>query len=119
MNLKLIFGMLVVAFLFLVGFQVVPIVYKGYIALPGICTDNVEMYLKYGDLYVLQGVRGKMDTLNMPKQKREIYFEKDDENVYLTLIYYDTANWFDRYQKDFYFEVECDAPRKSLFHQRN
>lgn len=119
MNLKLIFGLLVLAFLFLVGFQVVPIVYKGYIALPGICTENVELYQKYGTRYVLQGANNKLDDMNMPKQKREIYFEKDDENVYLTLIFYDTANWFDKYKKDFYFEVECDAPRKSLFHQEN
>ncbi|MEE9252974.1 MAG: hypothetical protein V3U74_06445 [Thermodesulfobacteriota bacterium] len=115
MSFKTAVGILVLIVVLIVGLKTVPIMYKGYIALPGTCKGAVDLYKKYGATYVQTEMNDRLDTLNVPREKREIYVRVSGSKVYGTIIYFDTADFYGKYQKDFYFQEECEGERSSVY----
>lgn len=114
MNLKSIFWVLVLALIFYVGFKVVPIYYRGIIGLRSVCKEQADLYHKYGRDYVFKSLDESLDSIGIPKDKREHTVNVTENAVVVTITYNDTADFFGKYQKDFSFYYECKGELRSV-----
>jgi hypothetical protein len=114
MNLKSIFWVLVLALLFYVGFKVVPIYYRGIIGIRSLCKEQADLYKKYGRDFVFKSLDEGLDSIGIPPDKREHTVTVTDQNVVVTITYFDTADFFGRYKKDFEFFYQCEGELKSV-----
>jgi len=115
MNLKSIFWVLVLALIFYVGFKVVPIYYKGILGLRTVCKEQADLYHKYGRDSVFRGLDESLESMGIPKNKRESTVTVKENSVVVTITYEDTADFFGKYQKDFTFYHECEGVLRSVF----
>ena len=116
-GLSAFFWIAVFALIFYVGFKVVPIYYKGIIGIRGVCKQNADDYHKYGRGYIRRGINETLENIGIPKSKRnfKINVDNDRKIVVVQIIYKDSANFFDKYTKEFYFSYECEGVTKAVY----
>ncbi|HXG30208.1 MAG TPA: hypothetical protein VNK81_01060 [Thermodesulfobacteriota bacterium] len=114
MSIKSVFWILVLAFLFYVGFKVVPIYYRGIIGIRAVCKEQADLYHKYGRDYVFKSLDEALDRMGIPKEKREHTVTVTENAVVITITYSDTADFFGKYKRDFGFYYECEGELKSV-----
>ena len=117
MSVKTLIVLLLIILISVVGYQVLPVLYKGYITIPAVCKEGAEVYKKYGMRYMRTDMATKLAGLGVPRHKKDIYVELDKDNVYVTIVYEDWVNFYDYYERDFYFEHTCIGERKSLYYR--
>lgn len=118
MNLKALFYLVVVIFIFLLGFKLVPVYYKGYISVPGVCKEAAESYKKYGSEFVMRDIGERLDTLGIKSPQREVHIEKQGEDIIITIVYDETVDFWGKYQRDFHFEKVCTGKTSSIYYRR-
>lgn len=109
------FWLLVLVLIIYVGIKVVPIYYKGYIGIRGVCQENADVYHKWGRGYIDTGIAESLTDMGIPPEKRQVIIRKGDESIYITINYRDRANFEDYYIKDFEFQYECEGVLKSVY----
>ncbi len=114
MHLKKIFYIIVIALSFSVGFKIVPVLYRGYISVPGACQEAAETYKRYGQEYLLRDVNERLDVLGIGKDKRLVNMEVENGRVYITITYIEMVDFYGQYQKVFHFDKTCSAPASSI-----
>lgn len=115
MSIKLIFWSLVIIIAFYVGFKVVPIYYRGIIGIRGLCKENADVYHKYGPKYISNALDEGLTRLGIPPDKREVSINRTEEAVIITISYYDEADFFGRYTRDFEFRYTCEGVLRSVY----
>ena len=106
--------LIVLAVIFLIGYEAVPVLYKGFITVPGVCQEGVDMYKKYGPEFVLRDVGERLDTLGIPRDKRSVQLEREESNVYLTIYYTDVIDLYGKYRRVLYFDKTCKSAASSV-----
>jgi len=101
--------------IFWIGYKSVPVLYKGFVTVPGVCQEGVDMYKTYGREFVLRDVGERLDTLGIPKDKRSVRLEREESRVYLTIYYSDVIDLYGKYRRVFYFDKTCESAVSSLF----
>jgi len=114
MRLSTIFWIIVLALVFYIGFKVIPIYYRGLWGIRQACKEQADLYKKYGREYVFKGLDETLQNMGIPKDKREHTVQVTDEAVIVSISYYDEAEFFGRYIKDFSFYYECEGALKSV-----
>lgn len=115
MSFSNVFWVLLLAFVFYVGFKVVPIYYRGIIGLPGVCQEQADVYHKYGQGYVSARLEESLAHMGISKDNRKHNVQVTEEAVVVTIDYWDTATFFDRYTKEFSFHSECEGVLRSVY----
>ncbi len=115
MNIKLIFWLLVVVMVLYVGFNVVPIYYKGVIGLRGLCKENADIYHKYGPKYITNALNEQLTRAGIPPEKRKFTITRTEDAVIITIVYQDRVDLFGRYRKDFDFSYTCEGVLRSVY----
>lgn len=110
-----IFWIIVIALIFYIGFKVVPIYYRGLIGIRGACKEQADLYKKYGRDYVFRALDDSLNSMGIPKDKREYSVNVTESAVIISITYYDEAEFFGRYTKEFEFNYECEGVLKSVF----
>lgn len=114
-GLSTIFWLVVLALVFYVGFQVVPIYYKGVFGIRGVCKENADVYHKYGGAYIRSGISEQLASIGIPKNKSDFKISRSGDSVIIWIYYHDTATFFERYTREFEFEYECEGALKSVY----
>src|SRR3989304_5521568 len=70
MSAKMIFWILVLVLVFYLGFEVVPIFYRGIFGIRAACREDVEYYKTYGREFVVHRLDESLKVRGMPKDKR-------------------------------------------------
>jgi hypothetical protein len=115
MNIKLIFWLLVIVSVLYVGFKVVPIYYRGVIGIRGVCKENADVYHKYGSKFISNALDEGLTRAGIPPDKRKFSITRTDKAVIVTINYYDHADFFGRYRKDFDFRYTCEGVLRSVY----
>lgn len=115
MNIKAILSFLAILLLLYVGFEVVPILYRGIVSIRGICKENADSYHKYGSGYISTAINDALTRTGIPPEKRRFSINLGEESVSITIVYFDQADFFGRYEKDFNFSYTCEGVLKSVY----
>jgi len=118
MNIRAVFTLLVVAGAFMVAFELAPVLYKGYVTVPGVCKEAVDQYKKYGPGYVIRDINERLDSLAVPRDRREVRMARDEETVYVTITYTDQVDFWGYYRRTFHFRQQCDSPVASVNYRK-
>lgn len=111
--LKKLFWTLFLVFVFVVGYQLVPIFYKAF-SLEGICQQNADIFHRYNAAYINQRLKEDLDRLGIPERQRETALTKTKDNIVVEIYYEDTADFFGYYKKDFVFIRKCNGVLTSV-----
>ncbi len=114
MKFSNILWIIVIALIFYIGFKVVPIYYKGLIGIRGVCKEQADLYKKYGRAYIFRGIDESLNGMGLTEDKREYTVNVTENAVLISITYYDEAEFFDRYTKEFEFSYECEGALKSV-----
>lgn len=117
MNAKVLIVLLLVILISVVGYKAVPVLYAGYITIPAVCREGADVFKKYGMRYMRTDITSKLAGLGVPRDKQDIYTELDEDKIYVTIVYEEWVNFYDQYERYFYFEHTCEGERKSLYHR--
>lgn len=115
-SLSTIFWLVVLGLIIYAGFHIVPIYYRGFIGIRGVCKQNADVYHKYGPGYVHTAIAEQLEGMGIPKNNRQVKVSQADNSVIVWIRYEDSATFFERYTKDFEFEYECEGVLKSVYH---
>jgi len=119
MSAKMIFWILVLVLVFYLGFEVVPIFYRGIFGIRAACREDVEYYKTYGREFVVHRLDESLNVRGMPKDKRTYTVRVTDQAIIVTIDYYDTAEFFGgecRWcKRDFEFHYECEGALRSVY----
>jgi hypothetical protein len=118
MNLKTFFYLVVLIAIFLIGLKLVPVYYKGYISVPGVCKEAAESYKKYGPEFVMRDIGERLDNLGIGGPQREVHLDKQGEDIMITITYDETVDFWGKYQRDFHFEKVCTGKTSSIYYRR-
>ena len=113
--MKSVFWILVLALIFYIGFQIVPIYYKGVFGIRGICKENADVYHKYDRSYIHRTIDETLRDSGIPRNKSKFNIRVTDDKVIIWIYYRDTANFMDYYKKDFEFTYECEGVLDSVY----
>lgn len=114
-SLSTLFWLVVLGLIIYVGFQVVPIYYRGVFGIRGVCKENADIYHKYGQGYIETGMAEQLEHMGIPRSKRAVTVSKSGKSVIIRIRYEDSATFFDRYTKNFEFEYECEGVLRSIY----
>ncbi len=111
--MKKVFWIVVITVVIYLGFKVGPIYYKAFM-IRGICQHHADIYHRYNKTYIYKRLEEKLSALGIPKSQREYSLEATDDSVILEIYYRDTANFLDRYTKNFEFRHKCEGVLESV-----
>jgi hypothetical protein len=114
-SLSTIFWLVVLGLIIYAGFQVVPIYYRGLIGIRGVCKENADVYHKYGKGYIQTAIAEQLEGMGIPRDKRQVKVSQSGDSVIVWIRYEDSATFFERYNKDFEFEYECEGVLRSVY----
>lgn len=114
-NFKTVFWFSILILVFFVGLKVVPINYRGIFGLRSICQEYADVYHKYGLSYITRAINEDLTNIGVPKSKRQLFIDRTEDAVIITIIYEDQTNFFDKYYKTFKFQHECEGVLKSVY----
>ena len=110
-----IFWLLVLVLISYVGFKIVPIYYRGVIGIRAVCQENADVYHKFGRRYITSNIAESLDDMGIPPEKRQVSITTGKKSVYVSIYYFDKANFEDYYVKDFEFEHKCEGVLRSVY----
>ncbi|NIP31560.1 MAG: hypothetical protein GTO02_18710 [Candidatus Dadabacteria bacterium] len=103
----------IVILLLVATFKIVPIYYRAN-ELRNICKENADLYHRYNKKYIISSMEHEIEKLNIPRENIEYQLTKTKEAIFIELYYEDTANFFDKYEKDFEFYYKCEGVLESI-----
>lgn len=109
------FWLLILVIIFYVGFKIVPIYYRGIIGIRAVCQENADIYHKFGGRYITTNIAESLQDMGIPPEKRRVDIRTDNKSVYVSIYYFDTANFEDYYVRDFEFAYNCEGVLKSVY----
>ena len=115
MGIKTIFWLLVIIIALYVGFKVVPMYYRGVIAIRGLCKENADIYHKYGPKFISNALDAQLTRAGIPRDKRKFSITRTEDAVIITITYHDRVEFFDQYKKDFEFSYTCEGVLRSVY----
>lgn len=113
-SLKNFFWLLIFVCIFMVSYQIAPIYYKGY-GIRGICQSQADVYHKYGKGYVSKRLDEHLTRLGIPPGNRDHNIKETEDAVVIEITYRDTANFLDRYTRDFTFTHRCEGVLRAVW----
>lgn len=111
---KNIFWGLIILLVLIAAFKIVPIYYRAN-EIRNICNENADLYHKYNKKYITNVIEEELARLNIPRENVQYQLTKTEDAIFIEFLYEDTANFFDRYKKDFEFYFECEGVLSSIY----
>ena len=113
--MKIILWLMIIMLIIYLGYATFPVYYKGTFGIRGVCKHNVELYHRYGELFVTDRINEDLDRLGIPKKKRDFSVSVLEDKVVVEIGYIDQINLLDRYRKKVEFYYECEGVLKSVY----
>lgn len=108
------FWILVIVFVFLIGYKVVPVYYK-YFAIRGICKEQVDRFHRYNKSYINQRLNENLVKLGIPKKNRSHNIAVTDDTVYIDIHYQEVVDFYGQYTRQFVFDHRCKGVTESVY----